>query len=111
MKNNSIKRDFKKTMAWLDGKKFAIYQKGIRFFIAAIYDDNDTQCVGMGTGGEMCELILEQLYNLQLAAVGTTTEKFAESIKEQYIRYKEMRDKDDNFGMAIQIKDGEQLDS
>lgn len=29
------------------------------------------------------------------------------NIKEQYIRYKEMRDKDDNHGMAIQIKDGE----
>lgn len=95
---NTLKRDLKATFKWLDANKFRLYQMGIHFMCTVNYGDGDTQTVGMATGGEMSVLILEQIYNMEKGAVGVTTEQFIDSVRENYLRYKKARDRDDNYG-------------
>lgn len=100
---DTVKRDLKATIKWLDANKFRIFQKGIKFMCTVRYDDESAQSVGMGESNDMMLLILEQIYNMEQIAQGVTTEQFAESIKQNYIMYKEHRDRMDNSGAVMRI--------
>ena len=102
-KRQPIKQEFNATIKWLDSNKYRIFQEGnIRFILAAQYPNGDTACVGMGEGEYMCMCALEQIYNLYLGAQGTTLDKFADSVKEQFLRYAAMREKGSTEG-AVEV--------
>lgn len=92
-KRQPIKQEFNATVKWLDSNKYRIFNEGnIRFILSAQYPNGDTVCAGMGEGEYMCMCALEQIYNLYLSAQGKTTlEKFADSVRDQFLRYAEMR--------------------
>lgn len=107
-KRQPIKQEFNATVKWLDANKYRIFQEAdIRFILSAQYPNGDTANVGMGEWGYMTMCALEQIYNLYIAAKDKTTlDKFADSVREQFLKYAKMREKGSTEG-SVAVYPGE----
>lgn len=105
----NVKQKFKEVVKWLDTTKFLILNKNIAFSMAIKYSNGDYQCIGIGDGSDMSELILEQIYNLHKSATREiSSEDFVKSVCDNYVKYKEYRDKFDNIGSVQTIRFGKE---
>lgn len=90
----------------LDQVKWNIFNEDeCAFCLAILNKDGTNRHIGIGNGEEMSELILLQIRNMYRGAADRTTpERFAESVKQSFLRYLEAFPGDNDEGSICNIR-------